>query len=189
METRSLLPHLREWNKGEWNYLSFPLNTIDSTRLWGRGCLTDLVVEFRKLHFNFVPLEIMILCLLAHRRYQVELACNRVRLLVPPREAKQWFNQHLCGGHINIYTRSWNKDGGSSRFTMISMALQREVPQYMAIPWFITNVMARTISANHTIGYIALHIKDIISNKSLDSLKARSTYFVHNMCRLARNII
>ena len=34
---------------------------------------------------------------------------------------------------------------------MISMALQREVPQYMAIPWFITKVMARTISANkHT---------------------------------------
>lgn len=32
---------------------------------------------------------------------------------------------------------------------MISMALQRDVPQYMAIPWFITNVMARTISAFH----------------------------------------
>lgn len=30
---------------------------------------------------------------------------------------------------------------------MISMALQRDVPQYMAMPWFITCVMARTISA------------------------------------------
>lgn len=34
---------------------------------------------------------------------------------------------------------------------MISMALQREVPQYMAIPWFITNVIARTISVSHSI--------------------------------------
>lgn len=34
--------------------------------------------------------------------------------------------------------------------TMISMALQRDVPQYIAIPWFITNVMARTISASHS---------------------------------------
>lgn len=33
---------------------------------------------------------------------------------------------------------------------MISMALQRDVPQYMAIPWLMTNVMARTISAIHT---------------------------------------
>lgn len=31
---------------------------------------------------------------------------------------------------------------------MISIALQREVPQYMAIPWFITKVIARTISAD-----------------------------------------
>lgn len=29
---------------------------------------------------------------------------------------------------------------------MISIALQREVPQYIAIPWFITCVIARTIS-------------------------------------------
>lgn len=29
---------------------------------------------------------------------------------------------------------------------MISIALHREVPQYIAIPWFITCVMARTIS-------------------------------------------
>lgn len=29
---------------------------------------------------------------------------------------------------------------------MISIALHLEVPQYIAIPWFITCVMARTIS-------------------------------------------
>lgn len=30
--------------------------------------------------------------------------------------------------------------------TMISMELQRDVPQYMAIPWLMTWVMARTVS-------------------------------------------
>lgn len=57
---------------------------------------------------------------------------------------------------ISIYVRSWQHYSckevdllnDRSAFTMISMALQRDVPQYMAIPWFITNVMARTISAN-----------------------------------------
>lgn len=49
------------------------------------GWLTDLVVEFRKLHLNFIPLEIVIFCLFTHRWYQVKLACNRVRLLVPKR--------------------------------------------------------------------------------------------------------
>lgn len=29
---------------------------------------------------------------------------------------------------------------------MISMELQRDVPQYMAIPWLMTWVMARTVS-------------------------------------------
>lgn len=29
---------------------------------------------------------------------------------------------------------------------MISMELQRDVPQYMAIPWLMTCVMARTVS-------------------------------------------
>lgn len=33
-----------------------------------------------------------------------------------------------------------------ARLTMISMPLQREVPQYMAMPWLMTCVMARTIS-------------------------------------------
>lgn len=33
--------------------------------------------------------------------------------------------------------------------TMISIELQRDVPQYMAIPWLITWVMARTVSDNH----------------------------------------
>ena len=32
---------------------------------------------------------------------------------------------------------------------MISMALQRDVPQYIAIPWLITWVMALTVSTNH----------------------------------------
>lgn len=40
------------------------------------GTLTDLVVELRKLHLHFIPLEVVILCLLTHGRYQVELACN-----------------------------------------------------------------------------------------------------------------
>lgn len=34
---------------------------------------------------------------------------------------------------------------------MISIGLQRDVPQYMAIPWLITCVMARTVSANHSL--------------------------------------
>ncbi len=33
------------------------------------------------------------------------------------------------------------------------MELQRDVPQYMAIPWLITWVIARTVSANHNINY------------------------------------
>lgn len=41
-----------------------------------------------------------------------------------------------------------------NEITMISIALHREVPQYIAIPWFITCVMARTIS---TEGQIAFH--------------------------------
>lgn len=53
--------------------------------MMSRGCLTDLVVELGKLHLDFVPLEIVILCLLTHGRYQVELASHRVRLLVPNR--------------------------------------------------------------------------------------------------------
>lgn len=56
--------------------------------LWNCGCLTYLVVELRKLHLNFIPLEIVILCLLTHRWYQVELACNWVCLLVPNRQKK-----------------------------------------------------------------------------------------------------
>lgn len=47
------------------------------------GCPTDLVVELRKLHLDFIPLEIVILRLLTHWWDQVELACHRVRLLVP----------------------------------------------------------------------------------------------------------
>lgn len=38
--------------------------------------LADLVVEFRQLHFYFLPLEEMILCLLTDRRDQVKLSCN-----------------------------------------------------------------------------------------------------------------
>lgn len=35
--------------------------------------------------------------------------------------------------------------------TIISIGLQRDVPQYMAMPWFITWVIARTVSASkHT---------------------------------------
>ncbi len=33
------------------------------------------------------------------------------------------------------------------------MELQRDVPQYMAIPWLITWVIPRTVSANHKINY------------------------------------
>lgn len=32
--------------------------------------------------------------------------------------------------------------------TIISIGLQRDVPQYMAMPWFITWVIARTVSAS-----------------------------------------
>ncbi len=53
------------------------------------------MVELRKLHLDFIPLEIVILCLLTHRWYQVELACHWVRLLVPDRN-KKVTNQHFC---------------------------------------------------------------------------------------------
>lgn len=66
------------------------------------GWLTDLVVEFRKLHLNFIPLEIVIFCLFTHRWYQVKLACNRVRLLVPKR-GKQTVADEL------FYARSFRK--------------------------------------------------------------------------------
>lgn len=35
---------------------------------------------------------------------------------------------------------------------MISMELQRDVPQYMAIPWLMTWVMARTVSSMGVLG-------------------------------------
>lgn len=42
--------------------------------------------------------------------------------------------------------------------TMISMELQRDVPQYMAIPWLMTWVMARTVSVRekgeHGLGWL-----------------------------------
>lgn len=41
-------------------------------------------------------------------------------------------------------------------FTMISIALQREVPQYIAIPWLITCVIARTISKEEEKDWYAL---------------------------------
>lgn len=48
--------------------------------------LTDLVVELWKLHLHFVPLEVVVLCLLAHRWDEVELAGHRIRLLVGSRK-------------------------------------------------------------------------------------------------------
>lgn len=80
-------PHPWERDRSkEWDRLSFGFNTSELTKLWQRGSLTDLVVEFRKLHLNFIPLEVVILCLLTHRWDQVELACHRVRFLVPKRQ-------------------------------------------------------------------------------------------------------
>lgn len=35
---------------------------------------------------------------------------------------------------------------------MISMELQRDVPQYMAIPWLMTWVMARTVYSMGVLG-------------------------------------
>ena len=43
--------------------------------------LTYLVVEFRKLDFNLLPLEHVILCLFANGWDLIELSCHRVRLL------------------------------------------------------------------------------------------------------------
>ena len=43
---------------------------------------TDLVVEFRQVQLHFVSLEVVILGLLTHRRNQVELPGDRVRLLM-----------------------------------------------------------------------------------------------------------
>lgn len=88
-ETRSWPPPLREKDRNkEWDRLSFCLNTSEWTKLWERGCLTNLVVEFRKLHLNFIPLEVVILCLLTHRRDQVELTCHWICFLGPETETK-----------------------------------------------------------------------------------------------------
>lgn len=51
--------------------------------------------------------------------------------------------------------------------TIISMGLQRDVPQYMAMPWFITWVMARTVSAaNKTQAVLnCLHHSHVFTDK------------------------
>jgi len=56
-------------------------------------------------------------------------------------------------GHIRAVTLTTS---ASEPLTMISMALQRDVPQYIAIPWFITKVMARTISGKSHRVYVKL---------------------------------
>lgn len=46
---------------------------------------------------------------------------------------------------------------------MISIGLQRDVPQYIAIPWLITWVIARTVSANQTADFQRLTAPYIMS--------------------------
>lgn len=45
------------------------------------------------------------------------------------------------------------------------MELQRDVPQYMAIPWLITWVIPRTVSANHKINYQSLDNTQILRDR------------------------
>ncbi len=50
---------------------------------------TYLVVKFRQVQLHFVSLEVMILCLFAHRRNQVKLSRYRVRLLTDRQADRQ----------------------------------------------------------------------------------------------------
>lgn len=131
-------------------------------RARGHGAGTYLVEELGQLHLHLLPLEHVVLGLLADRRDQVELPGHRVRLLQSPGVQRQ---RPLClrpsptaprgrGGRSSSDSgseASASTCSGISRRhaapTMISMELQRDVPQYMAIPWLMTWVMARTVSA------------------------------------------
>lgn len=96
--------------------------------------LTDLVGQLRELDLHLLPLEQVVLGLLADGRDLVELAGHRVRLLQP-------------AGTAVTQEPPLPTPPPTPPLTMISTELHLEVPQYSAIPWLITWVMARTVSA------------------------------------------
>lgn len=87
------------------------------------------MVQLWELRLHLFPLEHVVLSLLADRGDEVELPGHGVGLLGWEREAESGASQ--ARGSLPA-------PQPTPPFTMISMALQREVPQYMAIPWLMT---------------------------------------------------
>lgn len=144
------------------------------------------MVELWKLHLHFVPLKVVVLCLLAHGRDEVELAGHRIRLLVASQKryvvvtARNTVDISLF--HTNTHAHTATDDDETERpLTMISMALQRDVPQYMAIPWFITNVMARTISAKSQVHSLSTGIKLLCHTLVPQTAKSVFTYHLKSI--------
>lgn len=119
---------------------------------------TYLMGQLWELNLHLLPLEHVVLRLFTDGRDLVELPRHRVRLLqgagtaVRPRNRWGGRGRGKRGGGGGREERG---GGGGRRgepeppqLTMISMELHLDVPQYMAIPWLITWVMARTVSAN-----------------------------------------
>lgn len=107
------------------------------------------MVQFWQLNLHFLPLEEVVLSLLAHRRYHVELPGHRVGFLGRDHAGSTSFMYRVTHTPCRAALGAGNVHPGASLwlcFTMISIALQRDVPQYMAMPWLMTCVIARTIS-------------------------------------------
>lgn len=96
------------------------------------------MIELWQLSFHFVPLEEVIFCLLTHWWNQIKLPGYRVRFL------GKYKSTHEANTHAYFDSVTRRE---VLRLTIISIADQRDVPQYMDMPWLITCVMALTISA------------------------------------------
>lgn len=94
------LKHL--WRRGRWR---------------GRGrrwWLAYLMVKFRQLHFYFLPLEEMILCLLTYWGNQIKLSSHRICLLKREREKEReevdgCFLSINCVKHLGCFCENKRK--------------------------------------------------------------------------------
>lgn len=140
-----------------------------------------------QLHFDLLSLEHVILRLLADGGDLVKLPRHRVRFLQNTvknyRASEQdWWT---CSRWLKMCFRTsaisktsdnirevreeewaWRDRMKLQWLTIISMGLQRDVPQYIAIPWLITWVIARTVSANHHNRLNQIHTTSPISHGS-----------------------
>lgn len=111
------------------------------------------MIELWQLSFHFVPLEEVIFCLLTHWWNQIKLPGYRVRFLCKHKSTYKantaYFYSVTCREVLQL--------------TIISIADQRDVPQYMDMPWLMTCVMALTISVTKK------HTVDSLNNKLIFS--------------------